>query len=184
MRNQFSAADGKVFNLINRRLRDRRIDPIMIAATDAGTKSSAWLAVSATLATFGDKRDRRAAVVTLGATLTAQALVNVGMKPMFRRKRPFQKHKLRASVLINPPREHSWPSGHAASSAAAVTTLMAAYPSQALPLALLGITICYSRIYVGVHYPFDVAAGTAIGAGVGVAWVAAFRKLFAKPQYC
>jgi undecaprenyl-diphosphatase len=166
-------ADREGFRLIHGRLRARRLDPVMIAATDAGTKSAAWLALSAVLAVFGGKKGRKTAAVTVAATLTAQAVVNVGMKPLVRRRRPFRRSRLRATPLVKPPREHSWPSGHAASSAAAVTTLIASYPSQAIPLALVGLAISYSRIYVGVHYPFDVAAGTAVGAAVGTAWVSA-----------
>jgi membrane-associated phospholipid phosphatase len=171
----FREADRRGYRLIHRRLRARRVDPIMVAATRAGTKSAAWLGVSVVLALFGGKHARRTAVVTIAATLTAQAIVNVGMKPLVRRKRPFHRSRLRPALLVKPPREHSWPSGHAASSAAAVTALMAAYPGQALPLSLLAVVISYSRVYVGVHYPFDVAAGTAIGAAVGAAWVSATR---------
>jgi len=163
--------DQALYRLVHGRLRARQIDPIMVAATDIGTKSAAWLTVAATLAVFGDTKARRTAWMTIAATLTAQGVVNILLKPAFRRKRPFARRGLRSRLLIKPPREHSWPSGHSASSAAAFTTLAAAYPDRAVPLLVLAAAISYSRVYVGVHYPFDVAAGTAVGTVVGAAYV-------------
>lgn len=166
----FRSSDRALYRLMHGRLRARPLDPVMIIATDIGVKSAAWLAAASVLALFGDGRARRASVVTAASTLTAQAVVNVLMKPLFRRRRPFQQQRLSPRLLILPPRQPSWPSGHAASSAAALTTLSAAYPERTFPLFLLALIISYSRVYVGVHYPFDVAAGTAIGAAVGFAY--------------
>lgn len=143
----------------------------MVAATRIGTKNGIWLFICLLLWLRGNGTARRAAVRTLGASLTAQAIVNLLLKRIFRRDRPFRKARNRAILLVAPPREHSWPSGHAASSAAALTVLGHYYPRQVPALALLAGLISYSRVYVGVHYPFDVAGGSLIGLGVGIVWL-------------
>jgi undecaprenyl-diphosphatase len=81
------------------------------------------------------------------------------------------------------PTDFSFPSGHAAGSfafAAFVGSLALAGASEAGPgqrwrraacaVVVAGATcIALSRVYLGVHFPGDVAAGSLIGAGIGVA---------------
>jgi membrane-associated phospholipid phosphatase len=172
----FRATDRALYGIVHRRLRARALDPVMVAATDVGTKSAAWLSVCAVLALLGNRRERKTAIATAAAVLSAQGVVNMLLKPTFRRERPFLRGRLRSRLLVAPPQESSWPSGHAASSAAAVTTLVAAYPERAVPLMALGLAISYSRVYVGVHYPFDVAAGTSIGLAIGTGYVILTRQ--------
>jgi len=174
-------ADRGLYRLIHGHLRARSVDPVMIAATQVGTKSAIWLAISGILVLLGGNRARRTALATVASTLTAQAVVHGGLQPLFRRRRPFRRSTLKSALLVKPPSQHSWPSGHAASSVAAATTLGASYPQFAAPLLLVALAISYSRVYVGVHYPFDVAAGTALGMAVGVAWAAAAEGVTAVP---
>jgi undecaprenyl-diphosphatase len=153
------------------------LDPVMVQASHIGTKSTVWMTICALLFLFGGNKGRRSALLTVGATLTAQGLVNIVLKPIFRRDRPFQKLVPAPALLVDPPGQHSWPSGHAASSAAAMVTLAWAYPAAAPAFLALAAVISYSRIYVGVHYPFDVAAGAGLGLLVGGVWLGLARPL-------
>jgi membrane-associated phospholipid phosphatase len=72
-------------------------------------------------------------------------------------------------ALVAVPHDHSFPSGHAATSFACATVLALAAPRLAIPLYLLAAAIAYSRVYVGVHYPLDVLAGALLGVGVATA---------------
>ncbi|GHA28400.1 phosphatase PAP2 family protein [Salinimicrobium marinum] len=62
-------------------------------------------------------------------------------------------------------------SAHAASSAAVTAfvglALRRKYPNIIYVLIFWAIMVSYSRIYVGVHYPLDVATGIFIGSGFG-----------------
>ena len=60
----------------------------------------------------------------------------------------------------------SFPSGHASSSFSTATALSIAYPKWYVigPAFLWAGTISYSRMYLGEHYPTDVAAGAFLGA--------------------
>ncbi|MFN5879045.1 MAG: phosphatase PAP2 family protein [Flavobacteriales bacterium] len=52
-------------------------------------------------------------------------------------------------------------------------------------LPLIGILICFSRIYLGVHYMSDIIAGAAVGAAI--AWVLYrfwFRTVFKSEELC
>lgn len=65
--------------------------------------------------------------------------------------------------LAQVPDRFSFPSGHAAASLSVALPLGAALggPPGALVLAT-GLTVGVSRVYLGVHYPGDVAAGWAL----------------------
>ena len=162
-RRDFYRADRWLYFLLHHRLRLDWLDPVMVQASRIGTKSTVWMAICALIFVFGGRKGRRTAALTVAATLTAQAMVNVVLKPIFRRDRPFQKLVPAPTLLVDPPGQHSWPSAHAASSAAAMVTLAWAYPAFTPAFLTLAAVISYSRVYVGVHYPFDVAAGAGLG---------------------
>ena len=86
-----------------------------------------------------------------------KSLVDVE-RPAFRYAEP--------KALVPVPHDHSFPSGHAATSFACATTLALAFPRLAVPLYVLAAAIAYSRVYVGVHYPLDVLGGAVLGIAV------------------
>jgi undecaprenyl-diphosphatase len=85
-----------------------------------------------------------------------------GAKYLFNRARPFI-FDTDIAPLIKTPSSSSFPSGHSATAAAGAITLSAVYLSFAPALILSGILVALSRVYLGVHYPFDVLAGIFIG---------------------
>jgi undecaprenyl-diphosphatase len=65
--------------------------------------------------------------------------------------------------LINFPDQFSFPSGHAAGAFMMATLLSHFYHELAVVFYALAAVIGLSRVYNGVHYPSDVAAGTLLG---------------------
>src|ERR687889_388217 len=72
-------------------------------------------------------------------------------------------------LLHHPLTTHSFPSGHSSSAGAFVTGVALECPLAGAALAPLALTVGYSRVHVGVHYPGDVVAGLAVGAAVALA---------------
>lgn len=58
---------------------------------------------------------------------------------------------------------NSFPSNHAANIFAAATIVTFLWPPYFLIAFLLAVSVAYSRVYVGVHFPSDVLAGAVIG---------------------
>jgi membrane-associated phospholipid phosphatase len=141
--------------------------PGVLAATRAmshfGEHSIGWLAVSLLGAILGPRRRRDWVLAGVGAFAAHAAAVLV--KRVVRRERP---HHPAVAVNVGTPSRLSFPSAHATSTtAAAILMGRAAGLPRGVPLpAVLVPPMALSRILLGVHYPSDVAAGVALGAGV------------------
>ena len=168
-----SGIDRRIFRLINGLPHSTSSDRYVSVLSDLG-EGLGWVAGGAALAMLGGSKGRRAGVATAVASLAATYIVQVRVKPLFRRVRPFVNREAR--VVGIRPADHSFPSGHTASSFAAATALALYYP-KAAPLAYTVATgVAVSRVHLGVHFPSDAAVGGVIGIGIGTfcAWV--FKK--------
>ncbi len=66
-------------------------------------------------------------------------------------------------LLVGCSGSFSMPSSHAANFGAAAFHFAFFFPRLAPLMLLLGVTVAYSRVYVGVHYPFDALVGLGVG---------------------
>jgi len=113
----------------------------------------------------GRRHDAWTVVVSTGGAMA----INTILKNIFRRRRPIEMAR-----RIKLPKSHSFPSGHSLLSAATYPIVAhhlverASLPVQALAhslAALIVISVGFSRVYFGVHFPSDVLGGFAVGYG-------------------
>jgi membrane-associated phospholipid phosphatase len=162
--------DRRLFRLINDLPHSTTSDRYITVISDLG-EGLGWVAGGVALAMLGGPRGRRAGVATATASLAATYVVQQRVKPLFRRVRPFVNREAR--VVGARPADHSFPSGHSASSFAAATALAFFYPRAAPLVYTLAAGVAVSRVHLGVHFPSDTAVGGAIGIGIGTfsAWL-------------
>jgi len=162
------ALDRRLCRVINR-ARGARVDLLFQGITELG---SIWASVGATAALARAGR-RRQALDALGAAGTMWAL-GQALKRLVVRPRPY--HALEGlRLLIDRPRGTSWPSSHPAVLLAFVTVAtrnLDAAASTKAAVALLAGAVGLSRVYLGVHYPADVAGGLLLGRSVADVWSA------------
>jgi len=71
-------------------------------------------------------------------------------------------------TLVGCTSSFALPSNHATNTFALASFFASSYRRLAAPLFILAFLVGYSRIYVGVHYPFDVLGGAALGVILGL----------------
>jgi undecaprenyl-diphosphatase len=135
------------------------------------------IAAAAFLALTSGRDGRRAAMMGMASVGLTSAVVNLGLKPLLRRRRP---ERAAASVpaerQVSMPVSRSFPSGHSAAAFAFAAGAGRALPSTAPALTGLATLVAYSRVHTGVHYPGDVIAGSLFGLALStVATVAVER---------
>jgi undecaprenyl-diphosphatase len=170
--NGFLALDRSIFLLLNGRWVHPWLDRFFPYLTDLDHFTVLLAAVWIALLAFGGAKGRRAALLVALALLVTDQLVNEVVKPWVGRPRPCIAVE-EARVLVKFARSPSFPSSHAANITAAMTVLAYFYRRWTPLLASLAFLVGYSRIYVGVHYPLDVFAGSAFGFAVAAGAVAA-----------
>lgn len=104
----------------------------------------------------------------LGAATGIATLLSQALKRSLTRPRPNIAIEGFEALAANPDR-FSFPSGHTAA-AVGVAVAFAGEPyGLSAGALLLSVGIGLSRIYLGAHYPFDVAVGAVLGVFAGVA---------------
>jgi undecaprenyl-diphosphatase len=152
-----------------------QLDGVFRRLSTAADHSRLWIGIAATMALLGGRRGRRAASEGLLSIGTTSAAVNLGIKPVARRRRPDRAEPARFEGRYVPmPTSTSFPSGHAASAFAFAFAVSRELPRLAVPIGLLASAVGYSRVHTGVHYPGDVVVGSTLGAGTAAMVTASF----------
>ncbi len=158
--------DGGILLWIQENLRADWLTPVMQAVTFLGDSGWFWIALAAVLCCF--RPTRRAAVAAAIALLLSLLVNNLFLKPLVDRTRPYEVVEGLVN-LVPPPGDPSFPSGHAGASFAASTAMFPHLKRRwGVCLMVLAVLIALSRLYLGVHFPTDVAAGALIGVVLGM----------------
>lgn len=120
-----------------------------------------WYALMGALVAFGGERGGWAAVHMAAVGLVSLVLYKL-LKRWTRRPRPFARD-VRIRAWVAPLDEFSFPSGHTLHAVAFTLVALAHVPALAWLLIPFSASVAVSRVVLGLHYPSDVLAATAIG---------------------
>jgi membrane-associated phospholipid phosphatase len=132
---------------------------------------SIWASVGAAAVLAATGHRRAAARGLAAASITWVA--GQGLKRAFGRPRPYDAGLDGMHLRIERPNGTSWPSSHPAVLLSFLTVTsrdLGAGPIARAALDGLAATIGTSRVYVGVHFPSDVAGGILLGKSVAAAF--------------
>ncbi len=159
--------DQQLFLWLNTHVHTPWLDTFFVVLT---TKENWVLPLLIVAGIFGFRRRQEAfwimVVLIMGVAMADQLSSGI-LKPWVERLRPCK--TLEGFRLLIPcGGRWSFPSSHAANAAAVATVLWWYAPRWCVGWAILAGLIGYSRIYVGVHYPFDVLGGWMVGGIAGI----------------
>lgn len=151
------------------------LDWLFVAVSAAGTGGFLWIGLAALLAHLA-RRPLFATVAITAATVWSADLLAGVLKRIVDRDRPYVLLP-EAEPLLRWDVSASFPSGHAATSAAGAVIVAYLMGRRAWSLAFLAAAVSYSRVYIGVHYPLDVLVGAALGTAVALVAIVLVRRL-------
>ncbi|MEV0947135.1 phosphatase PAP2 family protein [Rhodococcus sp. NPDC049939] len=134
-----------------------------------GEHALGWVGLAGVGAVLDKPRRRQWVGAAVGAVGAHAA--SIAIKRVVRRPRPDDPS---IQVNVSTPSKLSFPSSHATSTTAAAV-LLGRLTGLPLP-AVLVPPMLLSRLVLGVHYPTDVLAGSALGAASAVAVLKAEQK--------
>lgn len=123
-----------------------------------------WIMLGVFLLFF--RKTRMCGICMLSCLIVGALITNVTIKPLAARDRPCWINDS-VQLLVSNPRDYSFPSGH---SQASFVSAMAIYQNDrkwGIAAFVFASLISFSRLYLYVHFPTDVAVGILIGLIVG-----------------
>ena len=178
--------DIQLFTLLNGS-NSSFVDGIMMMVTNGITWIPLYIALFFLVIKNNESMLQIAIIVgcALGCVLVSTLLADFISKPLFARWRPSSDPLLKYAVDVVDnyrPGKYGFFSAHAANtfSLALFISLWVRNRLFTLTMVIWSLLNCYSRIYLGAHYPSDILVGLLAGAAVGIAFYFLCKNLFFK----
>lgn len=151
------------------------LDSVMVFLSKLGDHGMVWVAIAVLL--LAGRKTRSCGIRMLVSMLVCLLVGNVFLKNWICRARPCWVDQS-VKMLVDIPRDYSFPSGHTMHGFAAAVVLWFYDRKMGWIALALAAAIAFSRLYLFVHYPTDVLAGFCIGTitAMLVVWGANRRK--------
>jgi undecaprenyl-diphosphatase len=168
-----------MFRFVNGSLNNPVFDVLMPFLTDLNKQRIVIVIVAVLILWMllrGSRQVRIAAILLIVTIIISDQLSSSVIKYWFDRPRPCHVlHNVR--LLVSCGSGYSFPSSHAVNNFAGAIVLAFFIPRAKWWFFLFATIIAFSRIYVGVHFPFDVLGGGVIGLLCGGCIIFAFLGL-------
>ncbi len=156
--NVTQSIDAKAALLINRFYLGAPLTSFMQLVTQYG-REYFWIPLVSVMLIFGN-RGTKLLAVELATVFIVGIAAGEAMKLLIYRPRPFETVN---SIITRLPldTDSSYPSGHALIVAIGASFSLVRFKNKIIAglLTVEAAFVCYSRVYVGLHYPLDVLGG-------------------------
>ena len=191
--------EQSLFHLINQQWTSPVLDLFMAGLSDSQIWEPFLIAIGIGALAFGGVK-ARALVICLSISLTIAGFVTSALKSGIGRQRPkhvqsvrmvqlqqarpkfltfFKKPVIRFSDSSDRGRSGpSFPSGHTVNNSITATYLTLFYRRRGWLYWLVALSIGYSRIYLGAHWPSDVLATVFLGIGEALLLLSVFELIW------
>lgn len=159
------------------------ITPLMKFVSLFGEKGIFPILLSVVLTLF--KKTRKAGVASIIAAAVGALVCNVAIKPTVARPRPYTVYPFAEwwkAVGAVTEKDFSFPSGHVNIITSITVALFFSLKSKKVGWLMFSapLIMCFSRMYLMVHYPSDVLFALATGAIAGIAAVLITKGIYAR----
>ena len=166
MPSRISVRELKVLDWMYEHLRCKVCDRLMPFLSLTGNFGIIWFAAAATF--YFSNFNQEAAVCILLALGCSLLFVNLILKHVTWRPRPYEVRGELRDTIIREPKDFSFPSGHTFSSFAAATAIVHFSPKLGIAALVYAAGIAFSRLYLYVHYLSDVLTSAIFGVATGI----------------
>ncbi len=170
------ALDAALFLRVNKVFLGAAADRALWTTSRIMHYGEGWALVALVMLAVDFRAGLRAMAEALPVLWLTMLTVNYPMKKLFRRRRPYIAF-VKARVIGPKPRDFSFPSGHAAAGFAGALLLGSHLPAWSPLFYGIALAVSFSRVYLGVHYPSDIAMGGLVGTILAVVYRALLRAL-------